>query len=79
MAITSSCSPALEPGGVLLGAEALGQRQRLDHRLGLVDGLLEFVFRNRVGHPAAAGLNIRLTVLQKCRANGDAAVKIAVE
>src|SRR5688572_22159198 len=60
-------------------SERLRQRDRFEHRFGLVEGLLVFTFRSGVIDPAAARLHVGFAVLEQSGANGDAAIEIAVE
>ena len=55
------------------------QSNRLQHCFGFVHRFLKFLFRDRIVHPPAAGLDIRLATLQQRGANGNAAIEVPVE
>src|SRR5207302_3161955 len=64
---------------LFLRRETFRQSDGLEHRFRFVHGLLKFRFRLGVVDPAAAGLHVGFAVLDERRADGDAAVEVAVE
>src|SRR5438445_5094547 len=66
-------------GVKLFPRETLRQGDGFEHGLGFVHRFVEFAFGRGIIHPAAARLDVSLAAFDEGRANGDAAIEIAVE